>query len=240
MTEPQTKRIPLHVAIIMDGNGRWARQRKLPRLVGHRAGTDNIYPVIECLSAYGVRYVTLYVFSTENWRRPRSEVQGLMRLLEEKIEHEAQNLKERGIKLIHIGRSNGVSEGLQRKVREAIELTQDNSRLTLCVAFNYGSRSEIIDAIKQMMRDGVAPDDVNDELLSGYLYTAGLPDPDLIIRTGGEMRLSNFMLWQAAYSEYYITPTLWPDFGPEEIKRAVAAFSERERRFGGLKKKGRG
>ncbi|MEA1959461.1 MAG: polyprenyl diphosphate synthase [Chloroflexota bacterium] len=237
MADSNIAGVPNHVAIIMDGNGRWARQRKLPRLAGHRAGTDNIYPVIECLADRGVKYVTLYVFSTENWSRPRTEVQGLMRLLEEKIEREAQRLNEKGIKLVHIGRRNGVSEGLQQKVREAIELTKNNTNLTLCVAFNYGGRSEIIDAIKQMMEDGVSPDDVNDEQLSKYLYTANLPDPDLIIRTGGEMRISNFMLWQAAYSEYYVTPTLWPDFGPEEIGRALAAFNERERRFGGLRKK---
>jgi len=219
----------------MDGNGRWAKKRNLPRLAGHKAGTQNIHRIIKYLGDSGVKYVTLYVFSTENWNRPSHEVRGLMRLIEESVDKEVQSLHADGIRLIHIGRSDGVSQRLQNKVRKAIELTKNNKKLTVCIAFNYGGRSEIVNAIKRIIHDGITPDEVDETLVSNYLYTADLPDPDLIIRTGGEMRLSNFLLWQAAYSEYYITPTLWPDFGPEEMEQALSAFSDRERRFGGLK-----
>ena len=234
MANPNTKHIPTHVAIIMDGNGRWANKRKLPRLAGHKAGTDNIHHIIKCLTDSGVKYVTLYVFSTENWSRPSQEVDGLMRLIEESIDNEVQSLHANGVRLLHIGRRDGVSQRLQNKVTQAIELTKNNKKLTVCIAFNYGSRAEIVDAIKRMMKDGIAADKVDEALISKYLYTADMPDPDLIIRTGGEMRTSNFLLWQSAYSEYYITPTLWPDFGPEELEQALAAFGGRERRFGGL------
>ena len=234
MANPNTKHIPTHVAIIMDGNGRWANKRKLPRLAGHKAGTDNIHHIIKCLTDSGVKYVTLYVFSTENWSRPSQEVDGLMRLIEESIDNEVQSLHAKSVRLLHIGRRDGVSQRLQNKVTQAIELTKNNKKLTVCIAFNYGSRAEIVDAIKRMMKDGIAADKVDEALISKYLYTADMPDPDLIIRTGGEMRTSNFLLWQSAYSEYYITPTLWPDFGPEELEQALAAFGGRERRFGGL------
>jgi undecaprenyl diphosphate synthase len=234
VANPNTKHIPTHVAIIMDGNGRWANKRKLPRLAGHKAGTDNIHHIIKCLTDSGVKYVTLYVFSTENWSRPSQEVDGLMRLIEESIDNEVQSLHAKSVRLLHIGRRDGVSQRLQNKVTQAIELTKNNKKLTVCIAFNYGSRAEIVDAIKRMMKDGIAADKVDEALISKYLYTADMPDPDLIIRTGGEMRTSNFLLWQSAYSEYYITPTLWPDFGPEELEQALAAFGGRERRFGGL------
>jgi undecaprenyl diphosphate synthase len=227
--------IPSHVAIIMDGNGRWAKQRNLPRLAGHKAGTSNIHRIIKCLASRGVKYVTLYVFSTENWNRPSKEVQGLMRLIEESVDKEVQSLHADGVKLIHIGSSDGVSQRLQNKVRKAIDLTANNEKLTVCIAFNYGGRSEIVHAVKRIIQDDITPDEIDEALVSKYLYTAALPDPDLIIRTGGEMRISNFLLWQAAYSEYYITPTLWPDFGPDEIEQALAAFNDRERRFGGLR-----
>jgi undecaprenyl diphosphate synthase len=222
----------------MDGNGRWAKQRNLPRLAGHKAGTNNIRRIIRSLSEHGVRCVTLYVFSTENWNRPGREVRGLMRLIEEAVDREVQSLHADGVRLIHIGAGDGVTQRLQNKVRKAIDLTANNDKLTVCIAFNYGGRSEIVNAVKRMIEDGVAPDKVDEDLISSYLYTAGLPDPDLIIRTGGEMRISNFLLWQAAYSEYYITPTLWPDFGPEEMEQALAAFGSRERRFGGLRNRG--
>lgn len=234
MAEPSIKHIPNHVAIIMDGNGRWAEKRGLPRLAGHSAGTDNVRRVIKCFNDYDVKYVTIYAFSTENWSRPQREVQGLMRIMEDVIDREAENLHKDGVKLIHLGNLNGISEKLKQKVQYAIELTEDNSRGTLCIAFNYGGRAEIIDAIKRIIRDGILPNEIDEALISYYLYTINLPDPDLIIRTGGEMRLSNFLIWQAAYSEYYATPTLWPDFGPEEIEQALIAYSERERRFGGL------
>ena len=235
MANPNTNHIPNHVAIIMDGNGRWAEKRKLPRLAGHKAGTDNIHRIIKSLTDSGVKYVTLYVFSTENWSRPSQEVDGLMRLIEESIDNEVQSLHAKGVRLLHIGRSDGVSQRLQNKVAQAIELTKNNRTLSVCIAFNYGSRAEIVDAIKSMICEVIAADKVDEALVSKYLYTADIPDPDLIIRTGGEMRTSNFLLWQSAYSEYYITPTLWPDFGPEELEQAFAAFGGRERRFGGLR-----
>jgi undecaprenyl diphosphate synthase len=235
VANPNTNHIPSHVAIIMDGNGRWAKQRNLPRLAGHKAGTDNIHRIIKSLANRGVKYVTLYVFSTENWSRPSQEVRGLMRLIEESIDREVQSLHAQGIRLVHIGMSDGVSQRLQNKVRKAIELTKNNTKLTVCIAFNYGGRAEIVNAVKRIIQDDIPPERVDEALVSQYLYTANLPDPDLIIRTGGEMRISNFLLWQAAYSEYYITPTLWPDFGPDEMEQALAAFGDRERRFGGLK-----
>lgn len=237
MAKTKIKHIPNHVAIIMDGNGRWAKQRGLPRLAGHRAGVDNIHRVAECFSDYGVKYLTLFAFSTENWRRPQREVQGIMRILEEFIDRETINLHKEGARLLHLGRVDGLSESLQQKVQYAIELTKNNTRGTLCTAFNYGGRDEIVDAAKRIVRDGIPPEKIDEALLSSYLYSAGLPDPDLIIRTGGEMRISNFLLWQAAYSEYYFTPTLWPDFGREDIERALIVYSQRERRFGGLARK---
>ena len=234
MAEPRIKHIPKHVAIIMDGNGRWAEKRGLPRLAGHRAGTDNVRRTIKCFNDHDIKYVTIYAFSTENWSRPQREVQGLMRIMEEVIDREAENLHKDGVKLIHLGNLDGISEKLKKKVQYAVELTENNSGGTLCIAFNYGGRAEIIDAVKRILRDGILPNEIDEALISHYLYTMNLPDPDLIIRTGGEMRLSNFLIWQAAYSEYYATPTLWPDFGTEEIEQALIAYSERERRFGGL------
>jgi undecaprenyl diphosphate synthase len=239
VAQSNIKHIPEHVAIIMDGNGRWAKERGLARLAGHRAGTENIRRVIECFADYGVKYITLYAFSTENWSRPQSEVQGLMQILEESIDRETQNLHRQGVRLIHIGSSDGLSEMLKQKVQYAVDLTRDNKRITLCLAYNYGGRAEIAEAVKRILQNGVRPEKIDETLISDYLYTAGLPDPDLIIRTGGEMRLSNFLIWQAAYSEYYSTPALWPDFGPDEIEQAFAAYNKRERRFGGLTRRGK-
>jgi len=233
-------RIPTHVAIIMDGNGRWAKQRRLPRHSGHRAGTENIRHVVECFAEYGVKYLTLFAFSTENWSRPQREVRGLLRILEELIDQETTNLHEKGVKLRHIGRLDRLSPRLQEAVRRAIEMTKDNTKITVSVAFDYGGRAEIVDALKRILREGIAPENIDESLFSSYLYTAGLPDPDLIIRTGGEMRLSNFLLWQAAYSEYYSTTTFWPDFGREEIEKALVAYGQRERRFGRLRRKAKG
>ncbi|MDY6917756.1 MAG: polyprenyl diphosphate synthase [Chloroflexota bacterium] len=227
--------IPRHVAIIMDGNGRWAQARGLPRLAGHRAGTDNVRRAVECLAEYGVEYVTIFAFSTENWSRPASEVRGLLGIFGRVVDREVRDLHQRGVRLWLLGKVNRLSEELQRKVGEAIELTRDNQKITLSVAFDYGGRADIVDAVRRIVVDGVPPEDIDEELVGSYLHTAGLPDPDLIIRTGGEMRLSNFLLWQSAYSEYYATPVFWPDFGPEEIERALIAYSERQRRFGGLK-----
>ncbi len=218
----------------MDGNGRWAQQRGLPRLAGHRAGTENIRRVIEGFAKYRVEYLTLYAFSTENWSRPRAEVRGLFRILGEVIDRETVSFHKNGIRLRHLGRLDGLSRRLQQAVRRALELTKNNTGMTLNIAFNYGGRAEILDAIQRLIRESIPPEEIDEATLGRYLYTAGLPDPDLIIRTAGEVRLSNFLIWQAAYSEYYGTPTLWPDFGEEEIEKALLAYSQRQRRFGGL------
>lgn len=227
-------KIPAHVAIIMDGNGRWAAQRSLPRHEGHRAGVENMRRVLEGAVEFGVKVLTVYAFSTENWGRPEQEVSGLLGILEETIKRQVPELHQNGVKLRHLGRLDGISAEMQQAVRAAIELTKNNDRITLDVAFNYGGRAEILDAIRRMIDDGIAPDKVDEALFDSYLYTAGLPDPDLIVRTAGEMRLSNFLIWQAAYAEYYSTPTYWPDFDKQELYQALLAFSQRQRRFGKL------
>jgi len=227
-------RIPVHVAIIMDGNGRWALRRGLPRLAGHRAGTENLRRIITACVEFGVKYLTIYAFSTENWGRPQEEVQGLMRILEDVIDRELEELNREGVQLRHIGRLERLDPKIQEKVLNAIELTRKNDRLVLNVAFNYGGRDEIVCAIQRMIKDNVNAEDVNVELVNHYLFTAGVPDPDLIIRTSGELRVSNFMIWQAAYSEWYVTPTFWPDFDKEEFRKALDIFSQRDRRYGGL------
>ena len=226
--------IPRHVAIIMDGNGRWAQQRGLPRLAGHKAGVDNIRPVLECLSAFRVEYVTVYAFSTENWSRPHEEVEGLMLILEDAIRSETQALHEKGVRILHLGKTERLSPELQKAINYAQELTKDNEAITLSVAFDYGGRAEILEAVKQILKDGVSAAELDEALFTRYLYTANLPDPDLIIRTGGELRLSNFLLWQSAYSEYYPTPTLWPALGEADLAGAIESFSQRQRRFGAL------
>ena len=226
--------IPTHVAIIMDGNGRWAQQQGLPRLAGHRAGVDNIRPVLESLSAHGVKYVTVYAFSTENWYRPTEEVEGLMAILQESIYKETQALHERDVRILHLGRMDRLSPNLRNAVNYSQELTRANKGITLSVAFDYGGRSEILEAVKQIVCEGIPPEELDESIFGRYLYTAHLPDPDLIIRTGGELRLSNFLLWQSAYSEYYTTPTLWPDLGSADVDRAMDAFRHRQRRFGAL------
>ncbi len=227
--------IPQHVGIIMDGNGRWARARGLSRMEGHRAGTRNIRRVLEEAVRIGIKVLTIYAFSTENWGRPRAEVSHLMRLISESIRNELDELDAQGVQIRHSGRLAGVSAYLQKQIRGAIERTQHNDRIILNVAFNYGGRAEIIDAIKHIIEDGVKPEDVDEALVGRYLYTAGLPDPDMIIRTGGEYRLSNFLIWQAAYAEYYATPTFWPDFDEAELRMAIAVYQSRERRFGLVK-----
>lgn len=222
----------LHVAIIMDGNGRWARQRGLPRLAGHRAGMENIRRVLRACADYGIPVLTIYAFSTENWGRPRDEVRGLLRLLERGIDREAAELHRNGVRIRHVGRLDGLPVRLQERIAHAVELTSGNTRLTLNVALNYGGRAEIVQAVRRIVAESYAPEQVDEALLARYLYTAGLPDPDLIIRTGDEMRLSNFLIWQAAYAEYYATPAFWPDFDREELRRALIAFTARDRRFG--------
>lgn len=225
---------PRHIAIIMDGNGRWARRRGLPRLAGHRAGTENIRRIVEGCVEEGIEILTIYAFSTENWSRPRDEVEGLLGIVADVIDRETENLLRNGAQLRHIGRLEGLPEELRQKVLRAIERTRENNRLILNVAFNYGGRAEIVDAARRAMQAGLSPEELTEQRLASFLYTAGCPDPDLIIRTAGEMRLSNFLIWQAAYSEFYTTPTLWPDFGKQELRKAITAYGQRVRKFGGL------
>jgi len=231
-TYPPISPVPYHVGIIMDGNGRWAKRRGLPRQMGHRAGVNNIQPVLEGCVEFGVKVLTIYAFSTENWHRPPEEVSGLMQLLGYTIRRRLNELHKNGVQIRHSGRLEGISPELQEQIRHALEVTKNNDRIILNVAFNYGGRSEILDAVRQIIRDGIDPDELTEEIFSRYLYTGDLPDPDLIIRTGGEYRLSNFLIWQAAYSEYYTTPTYWPDFDKDELYKALAEYAARERRFG--------
>ncbi len=226
--------VPEHVAIIMDGNGRWAKERGLPRLAGHRAGTENIRRIIEGCVEAGVSILTLFAFSTENWRRPGDEVSGLMTILGDVIDRETADLHRNGVRLCHIGSLDGLPPELQKRVVYAVDLTRHNDRLTVNVAFNYGGRAEIVEAVRRMIEEGLRAEEIDEERLSAYLYTGGMRDPDLIIRTAGEMRLSNFLLWQAAYAEYVSTPVYWPDFDGDELRRALREFGRRQRRFGSL------
>jgi undecaprenyl diphosphate synthase len=226
------KKVPTHVAIIMDGNGRWARARGLPRVAGHQAGTENLRRVIRACVEFGIKYLTIYAFSTENWDRPREEVEGLMNILESVIDRELSELNEEGVQLRHIGHLEGLAPTLQSKVLDAIDLTKNNDHLILTLAFNYGGRDEIVFAIRHMIEDGVKALDVTPELVTSYLFTASLPDPDLIIRTSGEQRMSNFLIWQGVYAEWYITPVFWPDFDRKHLKLAIDDYAMRNRRFG--------
>ena len=234
----QSPKVPAHVAFIMDGNGRWATQQGLPRLEGHRVGVDRIHKVLETLGNKGVRYVTLYAFSTENWNRPADEVQGLLEILYDALQSQTRELHDNNVRIVHIGKTDGLSPELREAVADAQELTRENSGITLNVAFNYGGRDEILGAVKRLVRDGVAADDIDEALFSRYLFTGETPDPDLIIRTGGEMRISNFLLWQSAYSEYYHTPTLWPDLDSAELEQVLADYANRQRRFGRVSPEG--
>ena len=227
-------RLPEHVAIIMDGNGRWARQCGLPRLAGHRQGAVTAQHTVEVFSEYNIPYLTLYAFSTENWNRPRAEVKGLFRLLEEKLNEGVKFALENGMKIRHLGRLDGLSPKVQDAIKQALELTKNNAGMNISLAFNYGGRDDIVEAMRHIILDGIPAQDIDETVISRYLYTAGIPDPDLIIRTGNELRLSNFLTWQAAYAEIYFTPVLWPDFNKEEIDKALIAYSQRQRRFGSL------
>ena len=235
MEEKKLEAVPRHVAIIMDGNGRWAKARGLPRLAGHRAGTENLRPILEAGVVFGIDILTIWAFSTENWRRPEAEVKGLLLILERMIKRELRELHKQGVQLCHIGQMDRLPGRLQKQVQDAVELTKNNDRIILNIAFDYGRRAEIVHAVQQIIREGIAADEVNEDVLSAHMYTAGQPDPDLIIRTGGDLRTSGFMLWQSAYTEYYITPTFWPDFDNGELSQALAAFGQRDRRFGGIK-----
>jgi undecaprenyl diphosphate synthase len=231
--EPIAK-LPSHVAIIMDGNGRWAAKRGLPRLSGHQAGTENLRRVIRASVEFGLKYLTIYAFSTENWGRPKEEVEGLLHILADVIDRELRELNEEGVQLRHIGHLEALPESLRNKVQKAIDMTRNNQRLTLSLAFNYGGRDELVCAIRDIVVEGLRPEEITPEVVSKHLFTSGIPDPDLIIRTSGEMRISNFLIWQGAYAEWYSTPTLWPDFGREELYLALVEYSQRDRRYGRL------
>lgn len=227
----QDQAIPAHIAIVMDGNRRWARQRRLPALAGHRAGVETIRRTLRHARERGVRYLTLYSFSTENWKREPTEVQGLMRLLEETILRETDTLVRDRVRLRVIGRLGDLSEGLRRAIESAAKAT-DGGTDTMTIAFNYGGRAEIVDAVRKVVSDGVAADEVGEETIAERLYAPDIPDPDLLIRTGGELRVSNFLLWQVAYAEMWATPVLWPDFAVKDLDDAIASYASRERRFG--------
>ena len=226
--------LPNHLAIVPDGNGRWAERRGLPRLVGHRSGAENMRRMIEYLNQFPIKYVTLYGFSTENWGRPKTEVEGLFQILEEFIIDFAKEVHKGGIRLCHIGRLKELPQSLQNAINKAVELTKNNTRMTLNVAFNYGGRAEILDATKRLLAEGIPYQKIDEKLFSNYLYTAGMPDVDLLIRTGDELRFSNFLIWQTAYSEYYLTKLLWPDFTKKDLDKALLSYSRRQRRFGAL------
>ena len=225
--------LPTHVAIVPDGNRRWAKLHGVPALEGHRRGAEAMHRVVEHFIACGIKYLTVWGFSTDNWKRNQEEITSLLRLLAQWIDKDVPWLNEHGVRLRHIGRLWKLPHFLQEAINKAVELTKDNMGLTLNLAFNYTGRAEIVDAVCQLVKDGILSQDIDEELFSRYLYTDGMPDVDLVIRTAGEFRLSNFLLWQTAYSEFFFTETLWPDFDTEELERALQIYSKRQRRFGG-------
>ena len=226
--------LPVHIAIVPDGNGRWAEKRGLPRLSGHREGVLNMMRMIQYISEYPIKYVTFYGFSTENWNRPETEVNGLFKLVEHFVDEQLNKINEKNIRIRHIGSLNGLPVSLQKAIQRAVTLTANNTGMTLGVAWNYGGRAEIINAINQFTADPDKPQPLDEKSFGRYLYTGDMPDVDLLIRTANEMRLSNYLLWQTAYSEFYFTDVLWPDFGKKDIEKALIDYSQRNRRFGGL------
>ncbi|PKK90526.1 MAG: isoprenyl transferase [Candidatus Wallbacteria bacterium HGW-Wallbacteria-1] len=233
-------RIPVHIAVIMDGNGRWAKKRFMPRVAGHRAGLESVRAAVKTCDQLGVRYLTLYAFSTENWSRPKDEVSALMGLLVEFLRKEVAELNEKNVRLRAIGRVDGLPVQAREELQRSIEQLNDNSGLTLCLALNYGGRSEIVNAVREAVRSGISWESVDESVISSYLYTgsrfADIPDPELIIRTSGEIRVSNFLLWQGAYSEFLPVDKFWPDFRYDDMVDAIRSYQERDRRFGGLSK----
>lgn len=225
--------IPRHIAIIMDGNNRWAIQHGLPAIEGHRKGVGAIRRTMDTALELGIEYITLYAFSVDNWKRPKEEVDSLMNLVREFLKKEKDDIKDKDVRFIVIGRSSGIPQDILDKIEELTELTKDNKRLRLIVALNYGARSEIVDAVKKIIKNNIPADSIDEESFARYLYTDGIPDPELFIRTSGEMRLSNFLLWQLSYTELWITPTHWPDFGKGQLLEAIEEFNKRQRRFGG-------
>ena len=223
---------PRHIAIIMDGNGRWATERHLPRAVGHREGVVALRRVVQLCDDYHIPMLSVYAFSTENWGRPQEEVDALMGLMWETIRSDVDRLHQNGVRLRHIGRLEGLAPDVREAIQWMMDLTRENTKLELNVCFNYGGRAEIVDAVRAIVAEGVAPENIDEDAIAARLYTRDLPDPDLIIRTGGEMRLSNYYIWQAAYAEFYSSPRLWPDFGHDDFVAALDAFAQRKRRFG--------
>ena len=232
-----TNRVPVHVGIIMDGNGRWATKRGLPRLAGHRAGTQNLRRIIRAAADAGIKHLTFFAFSTENWSRPEEEVSGLMSLLGEFIDTETPELHKEGARLLHIGHLEHLEPQLREKIENAIELTKNNTRIDVIFAISYGGRDEIVTAVRKIVAAGLPAEEITQQTLSDHMFTAGIPDPDLIIRTSGELRTSNFLTWQSVYSEWAFPEVLWPDFDEATLAEILEDFSQRERRFGGLSKK---
>ncbi len=228
-------RLPAHVAVIMDGNGRWASQRHLPRVEGHRAGIESVRAVVEGSARLGIQVLTLYAFSVENWKRPAAEVSTLMLLLKRYLRSELNTLLRNDIRFKVVGRIEDLAPDIQRELRDAEEKTARNGGMRFNIALNYGGRAEIVEATRRIVAAGLRPEDVDEQTFSNHLYTAGQPDPDLLIRTSGEMRVSNFLLWQIAYAEIWVTDTLWPDFRLRHLLDAVLAYQKRERRYGGIK-----
>ncbi|NQW17258.1 MAG: di-trans,poly-cis-decaprenylcistransferase [Chloroflexi bacterium] len=226
--------MPAHVAIIMDGNGRWAEARQQPRTEGHVAGLENIRRVLRHLENRGVSYATIFAFSTENWTRPQGEVSFLLELLAESLKTEVGDLHENNVRILHQGRLAELPPELSKEIAAAVELTSKNDGITLIVAFNYGGRAEIVDAAKRLIESGVSADKLDEESFAREMSPPGVPDPDLVVRTSGEFRISNFLLWQSAYSEFYSTPAPWPEFDEAEVDKAIEAFSNRKRKFGGI------
>lgn len=224
----------MHIAIIMDGNGRWAKRQGKPRSEGHLVGAFRVREITEESARLGIEQLTLYCFSSENWKRPAEEVDALMTLLLQHLVSERSTIMENNVRLSIIGRRNGFSERILDEMNRTVEMSEKNTGLRLCLALNYGSRGEIVDAVKEIVREGIEPDKIDEDCISNHLYTAGMSDPDLLIRTAGEMRLSNYLLWQLSYAEIWVTQTLWPDFSPDLLREAIRDFSGRQRRFGGL------
>lgn len=231
------EKIPQHIAIIMDGNGRWAKARLLPRMAGHRAGAENLRRIVTACTDFGVKYLTIFAFSTENWKRPADEVNGLMDIFVDFLDKEIPKLHAQGVQIRHIGSRKELNSNLKMKLQNGIEITRGNDRLVLTLAINYGGRDEIVHAVQEIVKQGVPADAIDELTIKEHLYTVDLPDPDLVIRTSGELRTSNFLLWQSAYSEWLFTETYWPDFNKESLKKAILDYGTRSRRFGGRTKK---
>jgi len=236
MIELNRNNLPKHIAIIMDGNGRWAKARGLPRTAGHREGIKRIKEIVRVAKEIGIKYLTIFAFSTENWARPKREVNFLMRYLDNFLKNQIEDLNKNNIRLLVIGKEKPLPDYLLKRIKSAQEYTKDNTGMTLIVALNYGARQEIIDAVKKyaimVKQNKEDPDSLNEEKFSSFLYTKGIPDPDLLIRTSGELRISNFLLWQISYTEFYFTKKYWPDFKEEDLLEAISEYQKRERRFG--------